>query len=331
MKTLYSVIIVLLSIVLITSCGKPTDPATFTGGYKIVAKLPVPSFAQDVVIKNNYAYIAQGEGGLAIVNIKNKTKPKLVSYLTKGVRGYSRKIDIKDTMVYIAAGSFGLTIINVKNPEFPVVELSNISIKPAKDITIFGNYIYTSISENGVRITEISNPLAPDFRGKIPTEGFANGTAISNDTTKLFVACGEIGLSIYDITDFQAGYGPYPKLATAFLPGYAEAVVLCHEKNTAYIACGTKGLQIIDYSDITDIKVIGSYSTYGYAKELIYDNNKIYITSEKRGLQIIDVSNATNPNLLGVIETQYALGIDSDEKYIYVADEYEGLIIVAKK
>ncbi len=47
------------------------------------------------------------------------------------------------------------------------------------------------------------------------------------------------------------------------------------------------------------------------------------------GLQIIDVSDFTNPKLIGVVDTEFALGLDMDDEFIYVADEDEGLIIIS--
>jgi len=330
MKLLSIILISFSGLFLISSCGKPTDPETFNGGYNIVKTIPVTAAAQDIVVKDNYAYIAQGEGGLAIVNINDKTKPELVSYLTHNVRGYSSKIAIKDNYIYIAAGSFGLTIINVNDVDHPVVARPNVAMKPAKNITIFGDYIFTSISEQGVKIADISDPTTPDMRGKTATHGYSRAVTILDDTTKMFVACGEMGLSIFDITDFQDGYGVYPLLSLCYTSGYAEDVAVNRDKKLAFVACGTKGLQIVDYSDIENVHVTGNFNTYGYAKELVYDNNKIYITTEKRGLQIIDVSNAKNPKLLGIVSTEYALGITQDDKYIYVADELQGLVIIAK-
>ncbi|MCW8811866.1 MAG: hypothetical protein OQK64_12985, partial [Ignavibacteriaceae bacterium] len=91
----------------------------------------------------------------------------------------------------------------------------------------------------------------------------------------------------------------------------------------------TGGLVIADYSDTNDVKIVGSFSTGGYAKEVFYQNNKVYVATELRGLQIIDVSNVTSPFLIGTVETEYALGLTADDKYIYVADEKEGLIVVS--
>ncbi len=113
------------------------------------------------------------------------------------------------------------------------------------------------------------------------------------------------------------------------LPEYTEDVVTHPTLSYAYIACGTAGLTIADFSDPTDVKILSSYDTGGYAKEILYKNNKVYLTTEARGLKIIDVTNVSSPVLIGTVKTEYAMGLDMDENYIYVADEVEGLITIS--
>lgn len=74
--------------------------------------------------------------------------------------------------------------------------------------------------------------------------------------------------------------------------------------------------------------IVGSFDGGGYAKEILLKDDLIYMTVELGGLQIIDVSNAADPYLVGTIETEFALGVDVDDDYVYVADEDEGLIII---
>ncbi len=332
---MYRLFVMLISgLVLIVSCGKPTDPETLkkedvSGGYKIVTSYTTAGYAQDVVIKDHLAYIAQGEVGLMIVNVSEPENPQTVSITSDGVRGYSSKIDMKDSVVYIAAGSFGVTVLNVADPTAPFVTIANTSMKPAKGLHIMGDYLYTAISEQGVKIADISYPTQPDPRGVTSTSGYATSVSVTADTNFMLVACGEMGLSIYNISDFQEGYGEYPLVSLTITSGYAEHVTILDSKSLAYIACGTSGLQIIDFSDTTNVHVVGSYDSPGYAKELIYKDEKIFMTAEQGGLQIFDVADATNPKLIGLVEMEYALGIDIDDNYIYVADDEDGLIIVS--
>lgn len=333
MKTFKLIIILIIEILFISNCKKPNDPETLnrsTGGYEIVKIFPTLGYSQDIVKKDTLCYITQGEGGLLIVNIKDPKKPEIITNINDGVRGYSQKIAIKDTVVYIAAGSYGVTVVNVANPYEPEVTASNLSMKPGINCHIMGDYLLTAISERGIKIAEISFPTNPDIRGETDTYGYAQGITTSADQTRLFVACGEMGLSIFDISDFQDGYGTYPLIGWCDTEGYAESVTISESNSLAFLSCGTAGLQIIDYSDSVNIHVAGSFDNGGYAKELIYSDSKIFMTVEESGLQVIDVKDINNPKLVGTVKTEYALGLDTDDNYIYISDEEEGLIIISK-
>lgn len=192
-----------------------------------------------------------------------------------------------------------------------------------------GNYLFTAISEQGVGIADISFPTEPDIRGQFPTTGYAYGLTTSSDSNYLFVAGGEMGLSIYNISDFQEGYGIYPRVGWCDTPGDAEAIVINESESVAYMACGTAGLQIINYADTSNIFIAGSYDSAGYAKDLLLSGHLVYLSAELGGLQIIDVSDYTAPKLLGAIQTKFALGLDMDSNYIYVADEDEGILVIS--
>ena len=333
MKIFKSVLVILLGLFIFVSCGKPTNSESLNpvgdGGYKIISQFQTSGYAQDIIKKEDLCYIAQGEGGLMITNVADPYNPISISTTSEGVRGYSTKIAMKDSVVYIGAGSFGVTVISVAIPEIPRVTASNLSMKPAKSLHVMGDYLFTAISEQGVKIADISYPVQPDIRGGMSTSGYAHGIANTVDSNYLLVACGEMGLSIFNISDFQEGFGNYPLTGQGDAPGYVEAVTIKDNSKFALMACGTSGLQIVDFSDSTNIHVVGSYDGRGYAKELVYNSNKVYLTAETGGLQIIDVTDVTNPVLLGLVEMEYALGLDIDDSYIYVADEKDGLIIVS--
>ena len=319
-------------VILLAGCGKPKDPESLTpsdGGYKIVSRIASSGFSNDVVKKDNLLYIAQGEGGLLIYDITNPAVPSFISLTTDKLRGYAGKIAIRDSAVYLAANTFGINVVNVSQPDTPRVAITNLGVKPARNFHIMGHYLFTAISEQGVGIAEISYPTEPDVRGQFATIGYAYGLATSSDSNYLFVAGGEMGLTIYNISDFQEGYGIYPKAGWCDAPGDAEAIVLDENRSLAFMACGTSGLQILDYSDTASVFVAGVYDSAGYAKDLYLDDNKIYMSAQLGGMQIIDVTNPAAPKLIGAVKTKYALGIDADDQYIYLADEDEGVLIIS--
>jgi hypothetical protein len=325
----------LLLIIFLTSCGTPNDPESIIGGdggYKIVGKLVTMGYAQDVVVNDTLAFVAQGEGGLMIVDIANPYSPIKLSFVAQELKGYGYKVANKDSIVYVATGGFGVSIVDVGNPLNPTAPFTNIDLRPAKGFAIMNNFLFTAVGEHGFQIAYAppENPTYLDIRGYTITPGYAQGLTLSPDNNFLLIACGEMGFAAYDISGLQNGWGTYPLFGWVDTPGYAENIAVQSDLPIAYIACGTGGLVIADYSDSGNVKIIGSFATGGYAKEVYYQNNKVYVTTELRGLQIIDVSNIYSPVRIGTVETSYALGVTADDKYIYVTDENEGLLIVSK-
>ncbi len=141
-----------------------------------------------------------------------------------------------------------------------------------------------------------------------------------------------MGLAFFDIANIiiQSGFGNYDRIGWCDTPGYAEDIIIIQENDKSYalLACGVAGLQIIDFSDTSNIHIIGAYDASGYAKEIAYKGERIYLTTETSGLQVFSIADITNPKLIGIIETEYALGVAVDENYVYIADEKEGLIII---
>lgn len=324
--------ILVIGLIYLYGCGKPHDPESLTadsGGYKVLSRIATPGNAQDIVSQGNYAYLAQGEGGFVAFNVSNPSNPVMVSMLSESVRGYSTRIIMKDTIVYIAAGSFGVTVIDVSNPAAPNVTVSNLNMKPARNLHIMGDYLFSAVSELGVKIAEITDLRWPDVRGGVSTAGYAYGAFTTPDNTRLLVANGEMGFSLFDISDMQEGFGEYPMLGWCDTPGYAEAVVSSENGTIGFLACGNAGLQIVDFSNPANIKIVGSFYHSGYAKALILKNNKIYLAARRGGLQVIDVSNVTKPVLVGRINTAGAMGLDVRDEFICIADDVEGMILVA--
>jgi hypothetical protein len=324
--------IILTGIVLLAGCGKPKDPESLVpedGGYKVVSSFLTSGFANDVLKSNDLLYVAQGEGGLSIYNVSDPAHPSFVSLTTKGLRGYAGKIAIKDTVVYLSANTFGVNVVNVAHPDTPFVTVTNLGIKPAKNFLVIGNYLLVAISEQGVGIGEISYPEEPDIRSQFSTRGYAYGLANSSDTNYLFVATGEMGLSIFNISNWQDGFGIYPESGWCDAPGDAEAVVLDESRSLAFLACGTAGLQVFNYADTSNIFIAGVFDSAGYAKDILYKNNRVYMACELGGFQVIDVSEPTAPKLVGAVATKFALGLEMDENYIYVADEDAGVVILS--
>ena len=326
--------------VLIIGCAKPTAPESLTpgsGGYEIAARLVTPGYAQDLELNDTLIYVAQGEGGIAVVSVAVPTNPRLLSICYEATRGYSYKIARRDSIVFLATGGFGINTFNVGNPYAPVHMLHSGGANSTNEVAIFGTWLLEAKGEAGIRFDDLSevDPGYMNSKGTITTPGYAHGMTTLADST-LLVACGEMGLATYDLRDVGwyggegGGYYDTRKQYASWvdLPGYAVHVATMDNRRVAFVACGTAGVQVVDFSDTSHLSVIGGYSTGGYAKEVAYSNGRLYVTTELRGLQILSVSNTGSLALIGVVETKYALGLAVSQHYVYVADQTEGLVVV---
>jgi hypothetical protein len=326
-------LIPVLCLILLAGCIEPTEPYTPTtgsGGYKLVAKLPTKGNAQDVVVNGDYAYLAQGEGGLIVFDISDPENPREAAVEFYDLRGYAYKIEYYSNAVYLAAGSYGISVVDVANPLDPFVEANNLEMKPARDVAIYKRFLFTGISEQGVKIADISDPTHPDIRGRIKTlPGYSRGMAFYKDSL-LVVACGEMGLSLVNISTLQDGFEEFNLLSWLDTPGYAEAVDIIEDKKLALIAAGTGGLQIVDFSEPQNLKLVASYDEGGYAKEVVYRDNRIYLTTEKNGFFVLEIDDYSNIRKVAWLETSDSRGLDVQDNYIYIADDIDGFLVIEK-
>ena len=114
------IFIIILVITGIIGCGEPNDPESIVAaqevdGHKIIAKYATTGNAQDVVKSGNLLYLAQGEGGLIVINAENPEFPSTVGRSDAEVRGYSNRIAIKDNAAYLSAAGFGVNVLDITN------------------------------------------------------------------------------------------------------------------------------------------------------------------------------------------------------------------------
>lgn len=128
-------------------------------------------------------------------------------------------------------------------------------------------------------LSSIQKKLSKGRKTKI-----ALSIAISSDNTKAYVACGNKGVEIFDITDISE-----PKKACSFKTyGYAFDVALSNDGTKVYIADGANGITVKDVSDLHNIQNVVVVGKVGYTVnlKLSSDGTKAYTTDFERGLVI---------------------------------------------
>ncbi len=272
-----------------------------------IGRISASSEVNDIYASGNYAYLANGDNGISIVDISAPSSPIFVgSYDTDG---YALDIDLSGNYACVADSS-GLVIVDVSSPSSPTLAGTYDTIGFANGVTVSGNYAYVADDgkgifdgSNGLVIMDISNPSSPSPVG-IYDGIYAYSTAVSGSYA--YVADSS-GLMILDISTPSS-----PTLAGNYLSdGDSNGIAV--SGNYAYVADGN-GLVIIDVSNPSSPIYMGSYDG-AYAYDVAVSGDYAYVADSSNGLVVVKIHDLTGPGGSGGNST-VTPGDETDERPI---------------
>ncbi len=298
--------------------------------------------AADVAVSGSYAYVADIETGLRIVDISSTTvignlplqdeahidrNPGLSSPAVGGMGG-AEVVKIQGDYVYVLGGG-GLRIIDVTNPVKPI-ELSQYSVGNVFDVV--PGYLYFATDEK-ICTVDVADPRHPIEVGCVNVD-FVMTADIAVAGNYAYVVDGA-AFHIVDITnptapdlihtsDLEFAY----KVSIA--GDYAYVVQDCNRFGNP---CGwyNVNLSILDISDPNAPVHVGTYYPgYGYIGDISVNGQYAYLTlAGLSRLQIVDVSNPAAPTLAGYYGTfDWGVGgIATQDNMVYVAGGDAGFLI----
>jgi hypothetical protein len=285
--------------------------------------LPIPTdgYANNVDVNGNYAYVAAGAAGLHIVDISNRSNPRILSSVD--TPGNANDVRVVDQIAYIADGRSGLQIVDVQDPTNAVLVGSLDTPGEAFDVRVVDRIAYIADSFNGLQIIDVANALQPRLLGGVDTPGISRGVDLVG--TLAAVADGRT-LQMIDVQD-----PANPQILGALgLDGDTKDVAV--RGNWAYVAAFTGGLQIVDFTDPAnptlagglpgsepdgfiprDVALFGSFAT---AAEQLFPN----------AVPFVSLDNPTEPVFRTLLDFSplgdYAgTGIAVDPPFIYMTGE----------
>jgi hypothetical protein len=313
-------------LLLIISCQKPEIPEG--PQFHILSVCSLPGYAKGLDIVNNFAYVANGQGGLQIIDISNPESTFVVgSYITANE---ANAVAIRDTFAYLAITSSsngGLVIANVADPTAPFFVGQDASIYCYDVVAPEDDTIYVYLAARywfHVEDVYTYGPQYPSYARRFPSPG-GDFRSIYMVDTMAYLACEQMGMYIYNLAKPDS----LALVGWQDTPSNARNVVV--SGTYAYIADGRGGLVIIDVTDSENPDIISIYNTPEYANDVFVSGNYAYIADGDGGLQIIDIDNPADPLYYGSIETSYAYSVYVEDEYIYVADRDMGLVIIVEE
>jgi murein DD-endopeptidase MepM/ murein hydrolase activator NlpD len=295
--------------------------ANFTQGGPIefISSIDTPNYARGVKVSGNYAYIADGESGLRIIDITDTDNPNEIS--SYNTPGDAKKVTLSGSYAYIADYTSGLRIINISTPSNPIESGYYDSPGDARDVYVNETYAYLADGYSGLRIINISDPSNPYEIGFFDTQGSAYGIDVKDQIA--YVADFTGGLRIIDCSDPNN-----PEEIGSFITSNVIKDISIYDFK-AYIACDTDGIKIVDIENPAATAELGFYSNNSFSNALRKTGSFVYIADGGKGLRILDVHSSSDPFLLAAYDTSgHTFDVDTKDNYIYVADGIEGLKIL---
>jgi hypothetical protein len=203
-----------------------------------VGTYDTPSFAYDVAVSGDHAYVACNLAGLQVIDIGDPTTPLLAGSYDTPYRGDA--IALSGDYAYVADGDSGLIVIDISDPTNPSRAGSYNTPGSAKGVTIAGDYAYVGDYGSGLQVFDISDPTNPSLAGFYDTAGFAWSVTVDGD--RAYVADLTNGIYRIDISD-----PTNPSYAGSYdTPGSAYSIAIAGDR--AYVADESSGLQVLQIS-----------------------------------------------------------------------------------
>ena len=147
---------------------------------------------------DDYAYVADGEQGIVIINIIDKSNPFISGNFNTS--GNAKGIFVDGNYAYVADEDEGLAIINISDKSFPLLAAYYDTEGSAENISIFKNYAYVADGKNGLHVIDITDPDQPvaEKAWSYNSPGFAtdviSGYITEDEESFAFIAGGASGI-----------------------------------------------------------------------------------------------------------------------------------------
>jgi hypothetical protein len=316
-----------------------TAPASAQLNTRLVSNRPLGSGNGEVWAEGNYAYVARGSGGLAIIDISNPAAPVLRNTILPFAHARISDVQVIGNLAYlsneITNGSptphVGMFIYDVSNPLAPV-ELSRLEWgmgggyhlgcdahsvtvdEPAPGVRVA--YLSSGITGD-LALFDVSNPAVPVYLSEIlsPVWAYysqAHDCVVRNG--RAYVSWLGGGFTVHDVSNptapVQLAHVPTTGVNTEFyyhmaLSGDGQTLLVTTEKASA-----PDPVKIFNVSSPASISQVATYTSPGgaIAHQVSILGKYAYIAHLTDGLRILDISNPALPRSVGQYDPEAGSG-----------------------
>ncbi len=137
-------------------------------------------YAKAVEVVDGFAYIADDEMGLTVMDARVLVPGQLEKVAYCDTPGNARDIEVVDGYAYISDGSGGLQILEVNEDETPVI-VGSLALNGDSDaIKVRDGMAFVAADDGGLHVIDVRSPRAPVLMGSVLTPD-AHDVALGNN------------------------------------------------------------------------------------------------------------------------------------------------------
>lgn len=283
----------------------PVEDFTSLTGPVVLGALETLDIAQNIAVRGDYAYVADWESGLKIIDISNPRSPQIAAVLDTGSRAWDIAFSTDGETVFVGDQD-SLYAVNITDPDNPyIVDQTFGSDLGATAIYISGNRLYAA-SYDSMYVMDVTDPSDMLFLGRYE---FSTGIYPSNDLEVVegiaYLARYSNGLLILDAQDPET----ITRLGGLDSENWAERLFI--QENLVFMTDQDAGTKAIDVSNpaLPQLSatipvhegIKGNGPTEAHSVKIIDDI--AYIGTHFGTFQVWDINNLSNPVFMGEVQT----------------------------
>lgn len=277
--------------------------------------------SQDLVVVGDYAYVAHGPYGIAVVDISTATRPAWVNSVDIG--GEPRSLCYDGSYIYCTTYSdSGFVVLSISDPTSPSVVGSTTLGNMTMGLDVAGGYAYVATFMAGVSVVSLASPTSPSLYGSYDTPGQCYDVCIIHDTVAV-AADGSQDLRFLNVSDpsTPVDMGQYST------PGIPKGVWY---DGFLFVGDGPAGVGFMDVSNPASPESLSWFNTGGQSYNGYRDGWKLYVADGPSGMRVLDVGDGTNPTEIGYLDSYgNANAMTTHNGQIIMADGDDGIYVMA--
>ncbi len=297
---------------------------------RLVGQCNTPGYAWDVFLSGSYAYVADYNRGLRVIDVSNPQAPYETGACDSALNAVG--VMVMDSFAYVASHARGLRIVDIRDPAHPAI-VSTFTILSGHgifnlDVVDTIAYAISSIpcpTDQTLRVVNVADPAMPIQIDSIPA-GDGTGQHLGLRLTGGYLYLNSVEepkFLVFDAADPES----VVQVGGCTLPSYPSFEIQT-QGPYAYVTCMSTGLVVVDISDPTLPRVVGQLTLPSYSWGVDVNGQFAFVTTGNAGLRVVNIADPYHPVEVGFHDTPgYAQGVCYQAPYIYVVCDTAGLLI----